>query len=137
MPPLGQVSVVTSTDAIVHWVSSVVFLTTWPRRGSLTPSVKLAPESVSVLPAPPVAVPRSGVMSVVFGSRRTPKVTSKSTPETSALKLVEAVPSSASCRPERLVAFRSRSPKLAFMLTAAGSKLSFCSRNVSDLVADE
>ena len=35
-------------------VASVVFLTTWPRRGSLTPSVKSAPASVSV-PSPPAS----------------------------------------------------------------------------------
>jgi hypothetical protein len=72
-------------------------------------------------------------MSLVLGTSTTPKVTSKSTSEMSAAKL--AAPES--CRPARFVALRSRSPKLALVVTAPGLKFSFCRRNESDFVADE
>ena len=71
---------------IVHFgrPAPVVFLTTWPSCGSLLPSVKLASCPRAWAEAARLAVPRSGVMSLVFGVSKTPNVTSKSTSSTSA-----------------------------------------------------
>ena len=99
--------------------------------------MKLAVVSSSTLPLEPaVAVPRSGVMSLVLGNRSTPKVTSKWMFDALALKLAPD-PSRTSFSPARPVSLRRRSPMLAFRFTPGALKLSFLRRNVSAFVVDE
>ena len=103
----------------------------------MSPSVKFAPVSVSDEAGTGRRVPRSGLMSLVSGSSRTPNVTSKSMSETSAWKLADADPSSSPSDPTGSSSLRSRSPMFAFDADGpVGSKFSFWSRNVSDFVDD-